>query len=656
MVRSLRSRVLTVLIVATLSFLIVAVSASAVLTFSDANISPSDIVSDRTPDISGRYIVWERWNPGLTDWDIICCDRQTMEHSYPTDDGDADQRYPRVSGDRIVWIDLTEADGEVYYDDLDDGDIAHRITTDTAVDVSPDIDGNYIVWMNGTGPGRDIRWYDIETDSYGTVPGTNVPNGVRIDKGRIVYYDDHASATWGVYVYDIERDTEYTVTTVSAATTTIRETDIHGDNVAWSQYQNATPSNVDIFAEDTRSDESVQVTFNGGSQSHPSTWGDVLAWQDDRNASDDIFAWWRPELGAQDVSIGVYDEVLPSVFGHTVVYQHYATVPATDYDVGMSVAPLAAQRLAGPDRYATAAAISKDNFSAAGTIVIATGEDFPDALAASALAGAYRAPLLLTRVSAIPAIVTAEIERLGATHVVLVGGESAIAGSVEGQLDDMSLSHERISGANRYATAKQIAYRVMDMEESSGTFRQEAFFVRGDDFADALSVAPHAYARRMPILLVKPGEVPADTRDAIQFTYLTHGYVIGGTSAVSEPTYDDIEDLIAANPGSTGLARWDGDTRYETALYCAWEGVSEGWLDWDSVGVATGQNFPDALGGGAACGAYGSPIVLTPSASVSADVDSFMTDMRYDFGGMEVYGGTSAVSNAVFAEFAGYLN
>lgn len=625
------------------------------LPFTTQIIGASAIVQDLQPDMSGRHIVWERWNPLLTQWDVIHCDRQTLEYSYPT--GAGDQRSPRVSGDRIVWIDYTEADGEVFYDDLDDEMTMSRLTFDANDDVGPDIDGNYIVWMDGTTPGRAIRWFNIETETYGTVPGTNLPNGVRVDKGRIVYWDDHATANWGVYVYDIERDTQYTVTEVSAATTSIRDTDIHGDNVVWVQYANADTDNKDVHLEDIRSGVSGQVTTNAETQEYPSVFGDLLAWQDDRTGDYDVFARWEPEAASyQHVVESTGNESAPAAYGHSVAYQLEITSPSLDYDIGLSVAPLSAQRLSGDDRYETAAAISEDDFSAATTVVLATGQDFPDALAASALAGAYRGPLLLTRAAAIPASVVTEIQRLGATRAILVGGTAVINASVETQLDGLGVAHERVSGANRYATAEQIAYRVMDIENSLGDFCDEAFFVRGDSFADALSVAPHAYARRMPILLVKTTDVPVDTEDAIQFANLTHGYVIGGTSAVSDATEDAIEDLIDDNPGSTGTSRWDGDTRYATARACAMSGVRMGWLDWDTVGVATGQNFPDALGGGAACGAYGSPILLTPSTYIPAEVDSFMHAWRFEFGGMEVYGGTSAISAGVFEDFGNYLD
>ena len=53
--------------------------------------------------------------------------------------------------------------------------------------------------------------------------------------------------------------------------------------------------------------------------------------------------------------------------------------------------------LRGIDRYETALAVSRHAFTpGVGAVVLATGEDFPDALSAAPLAAAYGGPVLLT--------------------------------------------------------------------------------------------------------------------------------------------------------------------------------------------------------------------------------------------------------------------
>ena len=101
--------------------------------------------------------------------------------------------------------------------------------------------------------------------------------------------------------------------------------------------------------------------------------------------------------------------------------------------------------------------------------------------------------------------------------------------------------------------------------------------------------------------------------------------------------------------------RWDGADRYETAVKCARMGVARGWLDLDTIGVATGLSFPDALSGGAACGSYGSPLVLTGPTWIPEKLDSYFGTERYWFGGMDVFGGVSAVNDTVFTSLDDYL-
>ena len=85
-------------------------------------------------------------------------------------------------------------------------------------------------------------------------------------------------------------------------------------------------------------------------------------------------------------------------------------------------------RWAGPNRYATAAAVSSQGFpGATSTVYMATGSDYPDALAGGVAAGMDRAPLLVVQQDCVPAEVLAEIERLGATNVVVLGGPNAVS-------------------------------------------------------------------------------------------------------------------------------------------------------------------------------------------------------------------------------------
>ena len=99
--------------------------------------------------------------------------------------------------------------------------------------------------------------------------------------------------------------------------------------------------------------------------------------------------------------------------------------------IGATLAGYASQgwtRLAGPNRYATAAAIASDAFPAgATTVYLASGVAFPDALTASALGAAAGAPVLLTAPNALPAETTAALTALHPRDVVIVAGRARSA-------------------------------------------------------------------------------------------------------------------------------------------------------------------------------------------------------------------------------------
>jgi len=69
-------------------------------------------------------------------------------------------------------------------------------------------------------------------------------------------------------------------------------------------------------------------------------------------------------------------------------------------------------RVAGPNRYATAAALSAYGFTTAPHVYVTTGQQFPDALAAVPVAAAAGAPVLLVQPDALPGIVAGELVRV----------------------------------------------------------------------------------------------------------------------------------------------------------------------------------------------------------------------------------------------------
>jgi putative cell wall-binding protein len=91
------------------------------------------------------------------------------------------------------------------------------------------------------------------------------------------------------------------------------------------------------------------------------------------------------------------------------------------------------QRVSGADRFDTSAAIAAP-FPTGGTVYVANGLGFPDALSGAPVAGSTRSPVLLVQATAIPDTVKAQLQRLKPKRIVILGGSTSVSPSVAAQL------------------------------------------------------------------------------------------------------------------------------------------------------------------------------------------------------------------------------
>lgn len=182
------------------------------------------------------------------------------------------------------------------------------------------------------------------------------------------------------------------------------------------------------------------------------------------------------------------------------------------------------ERLSGDDRYGTAAAVAREFFDAGLPLVyVASGERFPDAVAAGAAGARVGAAVLLVQSNSVPPATSSALAELDPARVVVVGGEHVISESVRQQL-----GAERISGADRYATAAALANSISSGDEPV------AFLASGEAFADAVAGGPAAARRDAPLVLVRPACMPQPTADALAAWGTGTRVVLGGQLAVSD--------------------------------------------------------------------------------------------------------------------------
>jgi len=191
-------------------------------------------------------------------------------------------------------------------------------------------------------------------------------------------------------------------------------------------------------------------------------------------------------------------------------------------------------RLAGADRFGTAAAIA-GAWDETSTVYVATGANFPDALAGAAAAGLADAPLLLVGAD-VPATTAAELQRLDPDRIILLGGTVAVSTQVEATLRATGATVERLAGTDRYDTAATVA-------ESFAT-GGAAYVATGTNFPDALTGAPAAIQDGAPVLLVDTNAVPAPTAERLEALDPERLVVLGGPAAVSAQVELDLRPSL----------------------------------------------------------------------------------------------------------------
>ncbi|MFT2816934.1 cell wall-binding repeat-containing protein [Leifsonia sp. A12D58] len=288
-------------------------------------------------------------------------------------------------------------------------------------------------------------------------------------------------------------------------------------------------------------------------------------------------------------------------------------------------------RISGADRYATAIKVSQAGYATTASVVyVATGANYPDALAAAPAASLNHGPLLLTDAAALPDSVKTEIKRLKPARIVVVGGENAVSPAVFRALKPLAARVDRIAGATRYETSRNI------VKDAFGTV-SEAYLATALNYPDALSAAAAAGARKIPVLLVdgNAAQVDSATMALISSLGIKKITIAGGTAVVSS----GIESTLK-RAGLT-VARQGGSDRFETSRLInkvAFTAASE-------IFIATGHQFPDALAGAVLAGSRSAPLYVVPPSCVPSGVVTDLT--RLGASKATLIGGVNALSDAV---------
>ena len=528
-----------------------------------ADLSVSDSLAEQYPELDGKLVAFEAGDQ------IRVKNLQTNTYRWVPDTGGT-QQWPDVSGDRVVFQDNASGNWDIKMYQWSTNTVSTvRATSNN--EIKPRIDGNYVVWYDDT---TDLLWgRDYDMGGY-TARQHIGPTGYEdydVDNGRLVAYHDADDKIWlkvlrpdtnsWTELYDFAEDAD-----------TIH---MHGDRIVVDTW-NTGDADWNAYVYNIASDVAAPLANDPDvDEDFPSVFHKTVAYRSQASGEDSnieydwidgLYLITTPAFGDT-----VEQDTRPSLYGHRIAYMRYNG--ASEYDVMMATSDLKlASRTQGATRYSTAAAVSAAYFPDANDVVLCNGQNFPDALSATPLARALRAPLLLTGPDSLPAETLAEITRIAPSKVWIIGGPDVVSTDILEQLLAL-YDVERIAGDTRYETSAEIANRLEDILGNNVVFR--AFFARGDMFPDALAAGPVASGALGPILLVQPDAVPPAVATAVDDLDITLGFILGSEDAVSAGVDTQLRALIEAN-GAIGTIteRWGGVDRYETAVIAVEKGLA----------------------------------------------------------------------------------
>ncbi len=216
------------------------------------------------------------------------------------------------------------------------------------------------------------------------------------------------------------------------------------------------------------------------------------------------------------------------------------------------------ERIYGNDRYDTSVKIA-EKIGISGSVALATGSNFPDALSISAIASKLGMPILLTAKDSLPSVVKSFFQKYSVSKTYLVGGTGVISNGVQSQVPNPY----RLAGSDRYDT--NIA--ILKHFESNFNFNK-IYVTTGEKFADALTGAVLAAKNSAPLILA------GSSLQAVTSSYLqtkvelgTQAIGLGGGSAVSQSVLEQIigyKNKLAIKARYDKAGTYGPDTGVET--------------------------------------------------------------------------------------------
>jgi putative cell wall-binding protein len=199
------------------------------------------------------------------------------------------------------------------------------------------------------------------------------------------------------------------------------------------------------------------------------------------------------------------------------------------------------ERIAGEDRFATAAGIAERLNTEVDRVLVAEGgSGWPDAFAAAPLSAYAEWPIFLVTRDGVPEVTAEAINRLEPDKALVIGGPAAVSDET---MDALDIDAQRLAGASRFATADAVREQAV----AAGMSETRLWLATGHDFPDALAGGPAAAARGAPLLLVDTGDLASSGPVAATMAEapLTLVTLLGGEAAISSEVEQQVRETVA---------------------------------------------------------------------------------------------------------------
>lgn len=294
----------------------------------------------------------------------------------------------------------------------------------------------------------------------------------------------------------------------------------------------------------------------------------------------------------------------------------------------------------GADRYSTSRIIAQTAFGGSGMgFSLASGSVFTDALSGAGVAGRSGNPLLLTPRDEFPLDSLSVVFEMKPPVVTILGGPASVGPWAEGLFEINSPQVRRLAGADRYDASAAIS------KASFNPGVDVAYVASGLVFPDALSGAPVSGLKGGPMLLTRPDALPDAIASELRRVQPKSVVVLGGPASIN----DAVLDQIAAAAGVTP-SRVSGADRYEVSAAVSAANFPAGT---DTVFVASGAIFTDALSGAPAAVVHRGPMLLVTSSRIPDAIRAELTRLKPRT--IVILGGPNSVGSGVATALQGYL-